>query len=47
MTGTHGGIISIFRWYLGEEFTVEEALAEPIPAVYPIAWEGEGWIVDR
>lgn len=34
--GTHGGLVSILRWHFGEEFTVEEALAEPMPAIYPL-----------
>jgi 2,3-bisphosphoglycerate-dependent phosphoglycerate mutase len=34
LAATHGGFISILRWHLGEEFTVEEALAEPMPAIY-------------
>jgi len=43
VAGTHGGVISILRWHLGEAFTVEEALAEPMPATYRIAWKGGDW----
>jgi 2,3-bisphosphoglycerate-dependent phosphoglycerate mutase len=34
LAATHGGLISILRWHFGEEFTIEDALAEPMPAVY-------------
>jgi 2,3-bisphosphoglycerate-dependent phosphoglycerate mutase len=34
VVGTHGGVISILRWHIGETFTIEEALAEPMPAMY-------------
>jgi 2,3-bisphosphoglycerate-dependent phosphoglycerate mutase len=43
VAGTHGGLISIVRWHLGKEFTVEEALAEPMPAIYPIRWNSNRW----
>jgi hypothetical protein len=45
VAGTHGGLISIVRWHLGEEFTVQEALAEPMPATYPIKWDGNDWMI--
>jgi len=34
LAGTHGGLISIVRWSLGEDFSVEDALREPMPALY-------------
>jgi len=34
VAATHGGIISILRWHVGESFTVDEALNEPTPNVY-------------
>ena len=34
VAGTHGGLISVVRWHLGEEFSIEDALAEPTPALY-------------
>jgi hypothetical protein len=34
VVGTHGGVISILRWHVGMEFSIDEALAEPMPAVY-------------
>ena len=47
VAGTHGGLVSILRWHLGEEFTIEEALAEPMPAIYPFRWDSDGWNIDR
>ena len=44
VAGTHGGLISIVRWHLGDEFSVEEALTEPMPAIYPIRWQNGGWV---
>ena len=35
VAGAHGGLTSILRWSLGEDFTVEDALAVPTPAVFP------------
>jgi 2,3-bisphosphoglycerate-dependent phosphoglycerate mutase len=46
VAGTHGGLISILRWHLGEEFTIEEALAEPMPAIYTLRWKGDSWELD-
>lgn len=43
VAGTHGGVISILRWSLGAQFTVEEALAVPMPAVFAIEHQGEEW----
>jgi 2,3-bisphosphoglycerate-dependent phosphoglycerate mutase len=37
LAGTHGGVISIMRWSLGEDFSVEDALREPMPALYRFA----------
>jgi broad specificity phosphatase PhoE len=37
VAGTHTGFISILRWERGEEFTIEEALAEPMPATYSLS----------
>jgi 2,3-bisphosphoglycerate-dependent phosphoglycerate mutase len=34
VAGTHGGFISIVRWSWDEEFSVEDALNEPTPALY-------------
>jgi 2,3-bisphosphoglycerate-dependent phosphoglycerate mutase len=46
VAGTHGGLISILRWHLGEEFTIDEALAEPMLAIYPFRWDRDGWRID-
>jgi 2,3-bisphosphoglycerate-dependent phosphoglycerate mutase len=46
VAGTHGGLISVLRWHLGEEFTIEEALAEAMPAMYALRREGNGWTTD-
>jgi 2,3-bisphosphoglycerate-dependent phosphoglycerate mutase len=46
VAGTHGGLISIIRWHLGAEFTVEDALAEPMPAIYTITWDRDSWRID-
>jgi 2,3-bisphosphoglycerate-dependent phosphoglycerate mutase len=36
VAGTHGGLISVVRWSLGDEFTIAEALASPMPAVFAL-----------
>ena len=46
VAATHGGLISIVRWHLGQEFSVEDALAEPMPAIYPLRWERGQWRVE-
>jgi 2,3-bisphosphoglycerate-dependent phosphoglycerate mutase len=46
VAGTHGGLISILRWHLGEEFTIEDALGEPMPAIYPFRWDSDRWRID-
>ena len=46
VAGTHGGLISILRWQLGEAFTIDEALAAPMPAIYPFRWERDHWMID-
>jgi 2,3-bisphosphoglycerate-dependent phosphoglycerate mutase len=46
VAGTHGGLISIVRWHLGDEFAVEDALAEPMPAIYLIRWRRGGWTLE-
>jgi broad specificity phosphatase PhoE len=43
VAGTHGGLISIVRWTLGVAFAVEQALSEPMPAVYPLRHGRGGW----
>jgi 2,3-bisphosphoglycerate-dependent phosphoglycerate mutase len=43
VAGTHGGLISILRWSLGAQFTVEEALAVPMPALFAVEHDGSGW----
>ena len=43
VAGTHGGVISNLRWSLGDEFTVEDALAVPMPAVFALAHDGKRW----
>lgn len=45
VVGTHGGVISILRWSLGEQFTLDEALAMPMPAVFAFTHDGERWWV--
>ncbi len=30
----------------GEEFTIDEALAEPMLAIYPFRWDRDGWRID-
>jgi 2,3-bisphosphoglycerate-dependent phosphoglycerate mutase len=46
VAGTHGGLISILRWHLGEEFTIDEALAEPMLAIYSFRWDRDSWRID-
>jgi broad specificity phosphatase PhoE len=43
VAATHGGLISILRWHLGDEFSVEDALQESMPAVYPVVWQDDTW----
>jgi broad specificity phosphatase PhoE len=45
VAGTQGGPISILRWHLGEKFIIEDALAEPMPAIYPFRWDSD-WRID-
>ncbi|MDP9184738.1 MAG: histidine phosphatase family protein, partial [Actinomycetota bacterium] len=47
VAGTHGGVISIVRWSLGQEFTVDEALAEPMPSVFRLGDIDGTWLLDR
>jgi broad specificity phosphatase PhoE len=47
VAGTHGGVISIVRWSLGIEFTVEQALEDPMPAVYRLWRERRRWLADE
>jgi 2,3-bisphosphoglycerate-dependent phosphoglycerate mutase len=45
--GTHGGVISILRWSLGDQFTVEEALAEPMPSAFRLGNLDGDWDLER
>jgi 2,3-bisphosphoglycerate-dependent phosphoglycerate mutase len=47
VVGTHGGVISILRWHIGEAFTIEEALAEPMPAMYLLSGLHPTWRIRR
>jgi 2,3-bisphosphoglycerate-dependent phosphoglycerate mutase len=47
VAGTHGGLLSILRWHLGEEFTVDEALAEPMPSIHVVRPTRNGWAITR
>ncbi len=47
VAGTHGGLISILRWSLGQNFSIEDALAVPMPAVFPIEHNGDAWQMRR
>lgn len=40
---SHGGWISTVRWHLGDESSVEQALAMPMPALLRIEHGAEGW----
>jgi 2,3-bisphosphoglycerate-dependent phosphoglycerate mutase len=43
VAGTHGGLISIIRWSLGEILTVEDALNMSMPGLLRLQWHPEGW----
>ena len=45
VAGTHGGVISIVRWSLGANFTIEEALASPMPDVFVLDRLDDSWRV--
>jgi 2,3-bisphosphoglycerate-dependent phosphoglycerate mutase len=45
LVGTHGGLISILRWSLGDESSVERALSMPMPAMFRLRFhEGMWWL---
>jgi hypothetical protein len=46
VAGTHEVSVASFGGILGEEFTIDEALAEPVLANYSFRWDRDRWRID-